>query len=121
MNNSFDWSLARSFLAVLDQGSLLGAARQLHSSQPTIGRHMAELESKLGMTLFERTGRGLLPTDAALRLADSARAMQMGADQLIRQAAGADKSTSGTVRITAATAGANNSTISVKAQFSHSG
>ena len=101
MNNSFDWSLARSFLAVLDQGSLLGAARQLHSSQPTIGRHMAELESKLGMTLFERTGRGLLPTDAALRLADSARAMQMGADQLIRQAAGADKSTSGTVRITA--------------------
>ncbi len=101
MNNLFDWSLVRSFLAVLEQGSLLAAARQLQSSQPTIGRHVAELESQLGLVLFERTGRGLLPTDAALRLADSARAMQSGADQLSRTVVGAERSTSGTVRITA--------------------
>jgi DNA-binding transcriptional LysR family regulator len=101
VNNLFDWSLVRSFLAVLEQGSLLAAARQLQSSQPTIGRHVAELESQLGLVLFERTGRGLLPTDAALRLADSARAMQSGADQLSRTVVGAERSTSGTVRITA--------------------
>lgn len=101
MNNLFDWSLVRSFLAVLEQGSLLAAARQLHSSQPTIGRHVTELESQLGLVLFERTGRGLLPTEAALRLADAARAMQSGADQLARSVVGSDRSTSGTVRITA--------------------
>jgi DNA-binding transcriptional LysR family regulator len=101
MNISFDWALVRSFLAVLEQGSLLGAARQLQSSQPTIGRHVAELEKQLGLVLFDRTGRGLIPTEAALRLADSARAMQSGADQLARSVVGADRSTSGTVRISA--------------------
>lgn len=101
MNTLFDWSLVRSFLAVLDQGSLLGAARQLGSSQPTIGRHVAELETQLGLVLFDRTGRGLVPTDAAVRLADAARAMQSGADQLVRSALGSDGSTAGTVRISA--------------------
>jgi DNA-binding transcriptional LysR family regulator len=101
MNISFDWSLVRSFLAVLEQGSLLGAARQLQSSQPTIGRHVAELEKQLGLVLFDRTGRGLIPTEAALRLAESARAMQSGADQLARSVAGSDRSTAGTVRISA--------------------
>lgn len=101
MNSSIDWSLVRSFLAVLDNGSLLGAARQLQSSQPTIGRHVTELETQLGLVLFERTGRGLTPTEAAARLADSARAMQSGADQLVRNAIGASPSISGTVRISA--------------------
>jgi DNA-binding transcriptional LysR family regulator len=101
MNISFDWALVRSFLAVLEQGSLLGAARQLQSSQPTIGRHVAELEKQLGLVLFDRTGRGLIPTEAALRLSDSARAMQSGADQLARSVVSADRSTSGTVRISA--------------------
>lgn len=101
MNNLFDWTLVRSFLAVLEQGSLIAAARQLQSSQPTIGRHMAELESQLGLVLFERTGRGLIPTEAALRLAESARTMQLGADALVRSVVGADQAVSGTVRITA--------------------
>ncbi|MBM3363940.1 MAG: LysR family transcriptional regulator, partial [Betaproteobacteria bacterium] len=101
MNSLFDWSLVRTFLAVLEQGSLLAAARQLKSSQPTIGRHVTELESQLGLVLFERTGRGLLPTESALRLAESARAMQLGADALARSVMGADHSVSGTVRITA--------------------
>lgn len=101
MNTSFDWALVRSFLAVLELGSLLAAARVLRASQPTIGRHVAELEAQLGVVLFERTGRGLIPTDTALRLAEAARAMQNGADQLARSAMGADRSARGTVRITA--------------------
>ena len=101
MNSSFDWSLVRSFLAVLERGSLLAAARQLQSSQPTVGRHVAELEAQLGLVLFDRTGRGMTPTEAALRLADSARTMQSCADQLARSVVGSDRSASGTVRITA--------------------
>jgi DNA-binding transcriptional LysR family regulator len=101
LNTLFDWSLVRSFLAVLEVGSLLGAARMLRSSQPTIGRHVAELEAQLGVVLFERTGRGLAPTAAALRLADAARAMQTGADQLARSAMTTDRTAAGSVRITA--------------------
>jgi DNA-binding transcriptional LysR family regulator len=101
MNNQFDWTLIRSFLAALDHGSLLAAARAIHVSQPTIGRHISELESQLDVVLFERTGRGLLPTQMAERLADSARAMEAGANQLLRSASAETKNVSGTVRITA--------------------
>ena len=101
MNSLFDWSHVRSFLAVLEKGSLLAASRDLQLSQPTIGRHVAELESQLGLVLFDRNGRGLLPTEAAYHLAESARIMQSGADQLARNVMGADLGASGTVRITA--------------------
>ena len=101
MNSSFDWTLVRSFLAALEHGSLLGAARALKSSQPTIGRHIAELESQLGVVLFERGGRGLKPLAMAFKLAESARAMEAGAHQLQRSVSGADDAVRGTVRITA--------------------
>ncbi len=51
--------------------------------------------------LFERTGRGLVPTPNAPRLADSSRAMEAGADQLARSVSGAEVGVSGSVRITA--------------------
>lgn len=101
MKQDFDWGLIRSFLAALDCGSLLGAARMLGTSQPTIGRHIAELESQLGVVLFERTGRGLLPSDTAARLADSARQMEAGALQLSRKVSTAQTRITGTVRLTA--------------------
>ena len=101
MQTAFDWSLIRSFLAALDQGSLLAAARLLKTSQPTLGRHIAELESQMGVVLFERTGRGLVPTATALQLAESARAMEAGALQLTRTLKRTQLQTTGTVRITA--------------------
>jgi DNA-binding transcriptional LysR family regulator len=101
LRQDFDWSLVRSFLAALDRGSLLGAARALNTSQPTVGRHIAELESQLGVVLFERTGRGLLPSDAALRLADSARAMEASALRLARSASAGGSQIAGSVRISA--------------------
>jgi DNA-binding transcriptional LysR family regulator len=100
-STDFDWRLVRSFLAVLDQGSLLAAARSLSVSQPTLGRHISELESQLASVLFERTGRGLLPTRTALQLAQGARQMQDGALQLSRTLAGSKSQAGGTVRITA--------------------
>jgi DNA-binding transcriptional LysR family regulator len=96
----FDWTLVRSFLAVLDAGSLMGAARRLHAQQPTLSRHMAELELQLGTPLFERTGRGVVPTAAALAIAEAARQMEAGALALSRSLAGARSAETGTVRIT---------------------
>jgi len=96
----FDWTLVRSFLAVLDAGSLMGAARKLGAQQPTLSRHVAELERQIGAPLFERTGRGVTPTALALAIADGARQMQGGAEALARSLAGTRDATSGTVRIT---------------------
>lgn len=101
MNNSFDWGLIRSFLAALDRGSLLGAARQLGISQPTVGRHIADLEAQLGAVLFERTGRGLKATAMALQLTEAARAMEDSAMALSRNVSGAQAEVAGTVRLTA--------------------
>lgn len=103
-NQDFDWGLVRSFLAALNHGTLLGAARALRLSQPTLGRHISELESQLGAPLFERTGRGLRPTAAALALAPSARAMAAAAEQLAGGWARTQSSLAGTVRLTASTA-----------------
>lgn len=101
MNNSFDWGLLPTFLAALECGSLLGAAKRLGVSQPTAGRQIAELESQLGKALFERTGRGLRPTDLALELAVPARAMQAAALGLSERLLDAQGQLSGTVRLTA--------------------
>ena len=102
MNNaSFDWSLVRAFLAAMDHGSLLAAARAIGTSQPTLGRHIAQLERQLAVVLFERTGRGLVPTEQALRLAATARAMEGSADRLWRLAQGAEEGAKGTVRLSA--------------------
>jgi DNA-binding transcriptional LysR family regulator len=97
---AFDWALVRSFLAVLEAGSLMGAARALKAQQPTLSRHVAELEAQLGTPLFERTGRGVLPTAAALAIADAARQMHDGAETLSRALLRQRGATSGTVRIT---------------------
>lgn len=101
MKNDFDWGLVPSLLAALDRGSLLGASKALGLAQPTLGRHIAELERQLGVVLFERTGRGLTPTPAALQVAEAARAMQDSADRLARDVAAAAQEASGTVRISA--------------------
>ena len=97
----FDWALVHSFLAVLDAGSLMGAARQLGAQQPTLSRHVAELEAQLGTPLFERTGRGVVPTAAALAIADAARQMRQGAELLQHSLSRQRNTRAGSVRVTA--------------------
>ena len=94
----------QSFLAVIERGSLLAAARSLGTSQPTLGRHVAELERQLGTVLFERTGRGLVATDAARSIADQARAMAGNAEAIGRTLTRQSRQNSGSVRITASQA-----------------
>lgn len=96
----FDWALVKSFLAVLDAGSLMGAARRLGARQPTLSRHVAELEAQLGAPLFERTGRGVVPTGTAYAILDAARRMDDAAQALARTVAGRRDESGGTVRIT---------------------
>jgi DNA-binding transcriptional LysR family regulator len=98
---AFDWSLMPSFLAVLEHGSLLGAARRHGRSQPTLGRQVAALETQLGVLLFERTGRGLVPTPAALAIAEQARGMAEAAAAIGRRVVQQSRSATGSVRLSA--------------------
>jgi len=95
------WELYRSFLSVLDEGSLSGAARALDLTQPTVGRHVTALERLLGLALFTRSQTGLIPTDAALALRADAEAMSTTAASLERAARGLGAGVRGAVRISA--------------------
>lgn len=97
----FDWNLLKSFLGVLDHGSLSAASRALGTSQPTLGRHVSELEASLGVTLFERGRDGLTPTQAAFDIAEHARRVADAANAAALAAAGRATDVTGTVRITA--------------------
>ncbi len=96
-----DWNLYRSCLAVLQEGSLSGAARALGSTQPSIGRHIAALEAQLGQPLFTRSPTGLLPTALALSLQPAMQAMSAAAQKLTRTAEGQAQDGQATLRITA--------------------
>jgi DNA-binding transcriptional LysR family regulator len=105
--NTLDWALLRSFLAVVDGGSLSAAAKSIGATQPTLSRHIRELETALGVILFTRSAQGLDPTKAALGLVDDARAMGAAAEALNLKAQGRSQRLSGTVRITASVIVAN--------------
>lgn len=94
-----DWSLYRSFCAVLREGSLSAAARSIGLSQPTLSRHILALEEALGLALFTRSPDGLLPTDEALAMREEAEALASAADALFRAASGPLARNVGTVRI----------------------
>ncbi|KMO43717.1 LysR family transcriptional regulator [Methylobacterium tarhaniae] len=95
------WDHYRAALAVLEEGSLSGAARALGLTQPTLGRQIAALEQVLGVALFTRSPTGLAPTEAALTLAPYARSLKATADALRRAVTAEAEGLTGRVRITA--------------------
>ena len=97
----FDWNLIRSFVAVAEAGSLSEAARRLSSSQPTLGRHITELETAIGVVLFRRGRSGYELTENGTAFLGRAKAMRESADALARLAIGREEKIAGTVRITA--------------------
>ena len=101
MTSDVGWEMYRSFLAVLDEGSLSGAARALGVAQPTVGRHISALEKSLNLALFTRSQTGLMPTEAAAALRTYAESMHSTAAALERAAASQGSGVRGAVRITA--------------------
>jgi DNA-binding transcriptional LysR family regulator len=58
----------RVFMAVYRRKSFSRAAEDLYLSQPTVSEHIKTLEAELGMKLFDRLGRGIIPTEEAHHL-----------------------------------------------------
>ncbi|MBP1202607.1 DNA-binding transcriptional LysR family regulator [Duganella sp. 1411] len=103
-----NWDLYRSFLSVLREGSLSGAARALGLTQPTVGRHIDALEQALGMSLFTRSQAGFIATDDAWALQPYAETLAATSAALLRAASargrGVDDTITGSVRVTASEA-----------------
>lgn len=97
----FDWNRARAFLVTAEEGSLSAAARSLGMTQPTLGRQVTALEQELGVSLFERVGRGLTLTTAGAGLLEHVRAMGQAASHVSLTASGQSQSIEGTITITA--------------------
>jgi DNA-binding transcriptional LysR family regulator len=101
MNSEPSWDLYRTLLAILEEGSLSGAARALGLTQPTIARHLDALEASLGLELFVRSQHGLSPTEAALELKPYAETLTATTAALLRTASGHGSEVKGAVRINA--------------------
>src|SRR5262245_35505359 len=62
----------RSLIAVHECKSFSAAARKLECSQPAVSQHVQRLESELGLSLFERSARGVRTTPAGEMLVRAA-------------------------------------------------
>ena len=94
-----DWNLLRSFIAVYEVGTLTQAARLLGATQPSLGRHVRELERVLGEALFVRRPGRLEPTDRGRALYAAAAPMKASALEAGRLLVQADQRPVGTVRV----------------------
>ncbi|WP_319531690.1 LysR family transcriptional regulator [uncultured Cohaesibacter sp.] len=99
MSKTSSWDDLRFFLAVLEEGSLSGAARRLGTSQPTVRTRIATLEESLGATLFTRSVNGLMPTEHARNLLGPAQTMAMASEQFMRTASAPLGDIAGRVRL----------------------
>ncbi|HEX2802264.1 MAG TPA: LysR family transcriptional regulator [Phenylobacterium sp.] len=95
-----DWDLLQSLQAVIAAGSLSAAAKALGLTQPTLGRHIDQLERQLGAPLFLRSPRGLQPTDMALALQPHLEDMTAAAQAALRDASNAADGETGVIRVT---------------------
>jgi DNA-binding transcriptional LysR family regulator len=87
------------FVAIVDQGSLAGAARRLRRSAPAVTRALAALEDRIGTRLVERTTRRLSPTAQGRALAERARTILSDYESAVLGAV--DAPISGPLRLTA--------------------
>lgn len=89
----------RFFVAATESGSISEAARRVHLAQPAFSAHIKALEQSLGVTLFERSTRGVVLTDSGRRLYDGALALFRHVEQVRHEAVVAGEDLSGEVRI----------------------
>jgi len=75
-------------LATFEHGSFSAAAEALHLAQPSLSEQVRRLEAELGVALFQRIGRGLVPTEAGRTLRPHAEAA-VAAVEAARESVGA--------------------------------
>jgi LysR family transcriptional regulator, regulator of abg operon len=91
------FSQIRDVIAVSERGSLRAAARHLGLAQPAVSRSIRELEHELGVSLFERSARGVVLTPMGEMFVRRAKASQNELRQATDEIAQSKGGTAGTV------------------------
>src|SRR6187200_2092513 len=89
------------FLRVVDRGSFSAAARELHVTPGAVSKHIARLEARLGLRLFERSTRSVKLTDEGNAAVEHARNVLASTAGLADVASRSRGVLEGTVRVTA--------------------
>ena len=87
-----NWDDLRVFLAIADQGSLAGAARQLRVNHSTVFRRLNTIEEDLKVRLFERLPRGYVLTAAGEEMTVAARRVEADVADIERRIVGRARS-----------------------------
>jgi DNA-binding transcriptional LysR family regulator len=88
-------------IAVDEHGSFTKAARAAHVSQPSLSTGIRGLETELGVVLFTRVGRTVVPTAACRQVVDSARQVLRDVADLSAAVAAVTSLTVGTLDLVA--------------------
>ena len=75
----------RYVIVICDEGSLNKASEQLYIAQPSLTSALQELEKELGITIFNRSGRGVTPTNDGLEFIRYAREVLSQYDNLLEK------------------------------------
>ena len=94
-----DWDDLRFFLALRRHGSLRKAADMLGVNHGTVLQRLKKLEATLGARLFDRTRKGLIPTEAGLELTLHAEQMEDSFRNVRAAVGGRDAALAGTIRV----------------------
>jgi LysR family nitrogen assimilation transcriptional regulator len=89
----------RYFVAIVDLGSLSAAARSLRIAQPALSQQVRKLESELGVSLLERSVRGVVVTEAGRVLYRNAQAVLRQVEQARAQVRSSGATPSGMVSV----------------------
>jgi len=98
----FDWDDVRHFLAAARGGSVRAAAAQLGVNHSTVLRRIAQLEDRLGASLFERLPSGYRLTDTGDEVVALAEQMEAASNRLESRVLGRDQGVRGLLRVTMA-------------------
>jgi DNA-binding transcriptional LysR family regulator len=89
----------KTFVVVAREGSITRASEQLHLSQPAVSAHIKAMEDELGLTLFERTARGMSLTGEGQRILAKAEQTLAAHQELMVEATRIKGSVAGKLRI----------------------
>jgi DNA-binding transcriptional LysR family regulator len=97
----------KTFVTVAREGSITRASALLHLSQPAVSAHIKALEDALGLTLFERTARGMSVTPEGRRLLAKAEQTIAAHQELMAEANRSKGRLTGTLRVGAGSNSSN--------------
>lgn len=101
-NYSMKLDQIKSLIAVADFGSIRAAATQVGKTQSAVTKQIRRIEEDVGLKLFLRTSRGVLPTEAGKVILSRARAIDAEVAHLDEEIGSLRGNDTGNVRVSAA-------------------